>query len=237
MEITINLAIEEAIKKAVNADVLGPVVEKAVFGAVKSAIEDATGYSSEFRKTMAAQLKEALPHGLGVDETAKFQFILNNAMQALVRETNTDTVTVAMREAVKAVLPEVNKVIKVTELLEMARDGFHVEKHEPFYAYFEESEYGGGTIFLDSEEHPGGSYRSHQDRESVRYAARYRLAFSKDGEVYSMRMDGTDLTMTKIPHAISHFDSTLLALYVGKSVIELDCNQDDVEYAAQAQYD
>ena len=237
MKIEINLAIEEAIQKAVNAEVLGPVVEKAVFGAVKSAIEDATGYSSEFRKTMAAQLKEALPHGLGVDETAKFQFILNNAMQALIRETNTDTVTVAMSNAVKAVLPEVSKTIKVTELMEMARDSFLKEKHEAFYAHFEESEYGGGTLFLDSEERPGSSYRSHRDSTDLRHSARYRIAFNTEGECYSMRMDGTDLTMTKIPHAISHFDSALLALYVGKSVIDLDCDDGDVHALAEAQYD
>lgn len=235
MEIKINLAIEEAIQKAVNADVLGPVVEKAVFGAVKSAIEDATGYSSEFRKTMAAQLKEALPHGLGVDETAKFQFILNNAMQAVIRETNTDTVTTAMRQAVKAVLPDLNPTIKVTEILEMARDAFLKEAYESFYAFFEESEHGGGTLFLDSEEFPGSKYNT--DRRASRYSARYRLAFNKEGEVYSLRMDGTDLTMNKIPHAISRFDSTLLALYVGKSVIDLDCDEDDVQHAAEGKYD
>jgi hypothetical protein len=239
MQLTINLNIEDAISKAINSEVMAPVIEKAVFGAVKSAIEDATGYSSEFRKNLHKQLVTTLPHGLDLNDLAKFQHILNQAMTAVVNGANNDTVSAAMTYAVKAVLPEVEPVVKVTELLELAREEFHVDPNEEFYAFYEESEYGGGYLYLDSDPKPGHSRYSlgNGDRESCKYSAKYRIAFNKEGEAYSMKLADQDLLPNKLPHAISRFDTLLLAMYVGRTRLEVDCDDGDCESKSGFQYD
>jgi hypothetical protein len=243
MQLTINLNIENAISKAINEEVMGPVIEKAVFGAVKSAIEDATGYSSEFRKVLKEQLINTLPHGLDLNDLTKFQFILNNAITDVVNQTNTDTVAVAMRAAVKNVVPEADPVIKVSELLEKCREVFSLEQYEAFYAYFEESSYGGGTLFIDSDPDVGKSRYTlsgvssyNKDRHDQRYSAKYRFSFNEKGEVYSMHLDGKDLRPMAVPTVISQFDTLMLALYVGRTIIELDMDDGDVRAAAEVQY-
>jgi hypothetical protein len=244
MQLTINLNIENALSKAINEEVMGPVIEKAVFGAVKSAIEDATGYNSEFRKTLKEQLTNTLPHGLDLNDLTKFQFILNNAISDVVNQTNTDTVTVAMRAAVKNVVPDAEPVIKMSELLEKCREDFSLEQHEAFYAYFEESSYGGGTLFIDSDPDVGksrysfgGASSNSKDRHDQRYSAKYRFSFNGKGEVYSMHLDGKDLRPLQVPTIISHFDTLMLSLYVGRTIIEMDMDEDDVRAAAEVQYD
>lgn len=239
MQLTINLNIEDAISKAINPEVMGPVVEKAVFGAVKSAIEDATNYNSEFRKTLQKQLAATLPHGLDLNDLAKFQHILNQTLTAVVNGANNDTVTAAITYAVKAVLPEVQPVIKVTELLEMAREEFLIDPHEEFYAFYEESEYGGGYLFLDSDPKPGHSRYSpgNGSRESCKYSAKYRIAFNKEGEAYSMKLADQDLLPSKLPHVISRFDTLMLAMYVGRTRIEVDADDGDCESMSGHQYD
>ena len=64
-----------------------------------------------------------------------------------------------------------------------------------------------------------------------------RLSITKNGEVYSLKLDGRDITPKSIPDAVGRFDGLLLALYVGRSSIELDMDADEVESAAGEQWD
>jgi DNA-binding protein YbaB len=239
MEVKLNLNIEAAIEKAIDPETLSPIVEKAIKDAVKSAIEDATGYRSDFRKALIEQLNTAMPHGLQLDDVAKFQHVLNGAITQVVHAANSDTVQAAMNQAVKAVMPDVPARIKMSELIENARDGLHKEKHEAFYAYFEESEYGGGWLYLDSNEKPGDSlYRSsHESREGRKYKASIRLSFNKEGEVYALKLDGVDLTPAKLPNAVGSLDGLLLSMYVGRTSIEVDIDDVEVESLSGEQYD
>ena len=88
------------------------------------------------------------------------------------------------------------------------------------------SEYGGGTLFLDNDESTREKYR-----------ADMRISFNKEGEVYALRLDGYDITPKSAPVAIGSFDGLLLSMYVGRTTIELDCDEIDVESAATEQYD
>lgn len=73
MEIKIDLDLPAIIANAVSAERIQPIVDKAIADAIKSAITDATGYRSAFSEALKAQLAEVLPHGLGLDDVAKFQ--------------------------------------------------------------------------------------------------------------------------------------------------------------------
>ncbi|OGB70435.1 MAG: hypothetical protein A2486_07125 [Burkholderiales bacterium RIFOXYC12_FULL_65_23] len=235
MNITIDLDIQGAIAAALQPEKLQPILDQHITKAITQAIDDATGFRSEFRKALTVQLTEAMPHGLGIDDVAKFQHILSQAATRLVQECNANTVQVALERAIKNVMPDVPPVIKLSDLLKEARDGFHKEQNEAFYAYLEMSEYGDGHLYLDENENPGDrGYRSREDRK---YRAEHQLAFTKEGEVYALRLDGKQITPASRPDIVGSFYSILMAMYVGRTKIEVDMDDDDVEYAAQSNED
>lgn len=239
MEIKIELDLPGIIAQACAAERLQPLIDKAIGDALKSAIDDATGYRSEFRKALSAQLVEALPHGLGVSDVAKFQHVLNAAVTRHVHGANVETVETAFDKLMRDVLPEVHEVVKLSDLVKQARDGFHKEQHEAFYAHWEPSNHGGGGwLYLDDDERPKQGYGStSRSREDMKYSAEHRLAVNKDGVVYALRLKDTDVTPSARPDVIGSFYATLMAMYVGRTRLEIDCDDDDVYSESQAQYD
>lgn len=233
MEITINLDLPGIIAQAVTAERLQPLVDKAIADALKSAINDATGYRSPFSEAIKTQLTDAMPHGLSIDDVAKFQQVLNHALQSAVHGANAASVNAALAKAVEGVVPDMPAVMKMSELLEIARDGFHKDKHEEFYALFEKSGSGYGHLYLHSDSKPGHGY----GLDDGKYAAHYRLDFNGKGEVYALKLGGTQVTPASLPNVISRFDATMMGMYVGRTRIEVDMDEDDVRNAAEAQYD
>lgn len=221
MKLEINLDIKSAIDTALSPEKLNPILQKAINEAITRAIDDATGYRSEFRKTLEDQIKTAMPHGLALDDLAKFQHVLNNAMSKVVDAANNETVKTAMEKAVKSVMPDVPTRIKMSDLVKAARDGFHKEQHEAFYAHYRESDWGGGWLSLD-------------DNEDCRseHSAEIHLSINEKGEVYSLKMNGDHVTPTSMPNAIGHLESLVLSMYVGRTTIEMDIDADDIESLA-----
>lgn len=220
IELTLDLA--GIIAAAVSPEKLQPLVDKAISEAVKSAVSDATGYNSDFRKALTEQLKGCMPHGLSIDQAAKFQLMANAAVTEMVQGANAEAIRTAITKGLEGVMPEVPDSIKLGELLEMARAGFHKEQHEGFYARMEVTDYGFMHLYLDSDE----------DCRS-QYQAKTRIDADKEGCVYNMRLDGQDLKLRCLPTVIGKFEGTLLAMYVGRTTINIgDMNPEDVEYAA-----
>ena len=236
----INIDVEALLAASLTAEKLAPVLDKHIGDAIKSAISDATGYSSPFRKKLAEQVAEALPHGLALDDAVKFQHCLNQSLRSALQGFNNDAVQTALDEVARDVLPDVKPVLKLSEFMTIARDGLHKEEHEAFYAYWEPSEYssGGGWLYLDSDEDVGSSTYSYtRGAEGRKYSASYRLAVNGDGCVYTLHLNGKDITPTSRPDIISRFDATLMGMYVGRTKLELDIDADDVRNAAEAKYD
>lgn len=233
MNINIELDLPGIIHQACAAERIQPIIDKAISNALMTAIEEATGYRSEFRKALAAQLATALPHGLGVDDVVKFQHVLNAAIKKHVEAANTATVDTAIHKILSNVLPDVPARVKLSDLLEMARGGFHKEEHEAFYAYWEPDAYDCGWLYMDQEERPGQSYGTRA--RDVKHSARYRLAVNKEGDVYALHMDGKDILPNSRPDVIERFGSTLMAMYVGRTRLDADIDADAVRRAAQAQ--
>ena len=226
MEIKIELDLPAIISAAVSAERIQPIVDKAVSDAIKSAITEATGYRSAFSEALKKQLSEAMPAGLAIDDRAKFQLMLNAAVSDTVQGENAQVIQAALLNAAKAAIPDVPARIQLSQLVADARDGYHKEKHEAFYAHLDMNEYGGGILFLDSNEDLREKYR-----------ADIRMSFNKAGEVYALHLDGRDITPKRAPVVVGRFDGLLLAMYVGRTTLELDCDESDVESAASEQYD
>lgn len=220
MEIKINIDIQQIISEAVSSDVVSSMVAKAMVKAMEDAIREATGYGSEFSKTLKKQLIEALPHGLNLDDIAKFSHVLNSEIEKAIQGENNKTIQAALRQAVAHVVPETPSRIKLTELMKLARDGFHIEEGESFYAKMR-SAYGGGTLYLD---------KDHAIKD--RYRASIKLSFNEEGLVYALRLDGKDVMPNSNVQIIGKFEAILLSMYVGKTSLELDMDESDVEDAA-----
>lgn len=237
MQITVNFDLEASIAATLSPEKLQPILDKHITAAVTSAIDDATGYRSEFRKALTAQVSEALPHGLSVAYVSKFQHILNASLNVFVQSSNSEAINAALNKAIANVIPDVPAVVKMSELLKMARESFHIEDNGAFYAYYEPSEYGGGGhLYLDEDAHPG-SAPSYKDRDDVKYSANFRIAFNKEGDVYALKFYKKDVTPASRPTVITALESVLMSMYVGRTRIEADIDDSDVESAAQEQYD
>lgn len=226
MEINIDLDLQGLIASAVSVEKIQPLLDKAISNAIASAINDATGYSSPFSKALKLQLTEAIPHGLSVADVAKFQHVLNAAVADAVHGANAGTIGAALNEAVKHVIPAAPRTIKLSDLMKSARDAFHKEENEAFYAHLELFDYGGGRLYLDDDSDTREKYR-----------ADISVSFSKDGDVYALHLGGRDITPKSLPTAIGKFDGILLSMYVGRTSIEIDQDESEVRYAAEAQYD
>ncbi|WP_423454322.1 hypothetical protein [Ottowia sp. VDI28] len=233
MDITINLDLPSILSQAVSAERVQPLLDKAIGEAIKDAINSATGYRSEFRKQIEAQLTEGLPHGLELDDMAKFQQVLNQALTSAVHGSNAAAINVALAKAVQDVMPDTPAVMKLSELLQAARDGFNREDGGAFYALYEKSEYGGSHLYLDSNPSPGRGYGVGNGK----YSAHYSLDVNGDGDVYALKMQDKQITPASRPTVISRFDSILMAMYVGRTRLEVDMDPDEVESAAGEQYD
>ena len=228
MEIKIELDLPSIISQAVSAERIQPIVDKAIADAVKAAINDATGYRSEFQNAVISQMKDAMPHGIKIGDVAKFQHMINDAITNAVHGVNAATIQAAMKKAVDHVVPDVPERIKLSDLMQEAREGFHKGAGDAFYANYKPSEYGdgGGWLSLDSNENIRSSHN-----------ASIRLSINGDGSVYALKLDGKDIVPGSVPNVISHFDGLLMSMYVGRTSIDLDIDEYDVESLASEQYD
>ncbi|WP_039788611.1 hypothetical protein [Herbaspirillum huttiense] len=239
MDITIKIDIEKAIADTLAPEKLAPILDKHVTEAITSAISTATGYNSDFRKVLTEQLKDAMPHGLALDDVAKFQHILNGAISAAVSGANNDAVRTAIEKSVIGSIQSAPATIKLSEFMELVRDGLHVEGGAKFYAYLD-SDYGVNHLYLDKNPAPGsstsfrGDYRSREDRK---YSAAYSLAFNKEGEVYALKLDEKVITPASLPNVIGSFDALLMSMYVGRTLLVADIDDDEIESLANEQYD
>lgn len=234
MELKINIDLEAALAQALAPERLQPILDKHIAEAITSAIRNATDFNSEFRKSVQAQLIEAMPHGLNIDDVAKFQHVLNSALQSAVHAQNSAAAHTALAEAVKDVLPDVPAVVKMSELMQTARDFLLCsDTRRAFYAHFENAPSGGGWLYLDQNEKPGKGYGI----DGGKYSATYSLAFQRDGSVYALKLRDKQVTPTSRPDVISRFDAILMSMYVGRTRLEVDMDADDVAYAAREQYD
>ena len=234
MELKVNIDLEAVVAQAVAPEKLQPILDKHITDAIASAIQAATGYRSKFREAVEAQLTEAMPHGLRLDDVAKFQHVLNAALQSAVHSQNSDAVNAALAEAALAALPDVPTAVKMSELIEAAREALlHSDSRRAFYAHFEVSSSGGGWLYLDENETPGKGYGI----GGGKYSATYSVAFQADGSVYALKLRDKQITPASRPDVITRFDATLMSMYVGRTRLEVDMDPDDVESAASEQYD
>ena len=157
MQFTFDLDIQAVVAKAMAPEKIQPMLEKALSDAIKSCIDEATGYSSEFRKAVKVQLAEAMPHGLDITDVAKFQQVANAVIANAVHGVNSETIATALKKSIGEIVPDIPARIKLSDLIDRAREGFHKESHEGFYARIERSDFSDGyytCTWMRTKAHP-----------------------------------------------------------------------------------
>lgn len=229
MNIAIALDLQDILQKALAPERLQPIIDKAVTAAVSQAIHDATGYRSEFAEQLKKQLTQAMPHGLDIDGIAKFQHVFNAQISAIVQGENAKTIQCAIQSAMKSAIPELPERIKLSDIVKGARGNFNLGDGEEFFAEYDVSEWGGGSLYM-SEIKAGRHSHSEYNSDII-------LHFNSDGEVYALKVKEKHVTPATLPETIGRYEGVLLALYTGRCKVEVDIDRDDVEALASSQSD
>lgn len=113
--------------------------------------------------------------------------------------------------------PEVPLVTKMSELLKESRSYLGIEPTESLFAYYETDLSGGGRLYVNS-----GLTRSYVENvTTVKYRAKYQLAFDSMGRVYSLRRDNVEI-LDRYPDIVPMFKTALMAMYAGHTTLEVD---------------
>lgn len=232
---TYSIDFQGALDRALAPAVINPILDKYIGKAIEDAIKEATGYRSEFQKALGEQLATAFPHGLHIDDVAKFQQVLNWSISKMVGDANRAAIEASMQKVVGLLLPDIPAIVKLSEFMNGVREGLWVDGNDPFYAYLEKSSGGYTHIYLDKNEHPG--LKSFLERDDVKYQAAYQLGVLKDGDVYSLKLKGTLITPSSMPDVVGCFDAALMAMYVGRTRLEIDMDDDGMRRLSAEQYD
>lgn len=223
MQLTIDIDFNQLLQDTVNSEQLKNRVSKAMEEAIVNAITDNIGYSSPFRKKIAEQIAELLPHGLDKSDITKYQQVLNDLMLASVNSINSDTLRTALEKSHQLLIENTPPTIKLSELLEVIDADqtlcrAELELSEKQYAH----------LYLFNNELMSYSHK---------YQAEIQIHCNGDGEVYSLKMDDEFITPGKPVTVITRADTLLMALYTNRTKLIIDMDADDVEYFPQCDND
>ncbi len=226
MQFTIEIDIQGIVANATSHERIQPLLDKAITEALRQSIDEATGYRSEFRKELTAQLIEALPRGLSVDDAAKFQQVLNQTLSQAVQGENVAALQAAISKSMGEIIKKPPTTVKLSEFMETIRSGLHKEDHEEFFAQLEVTDYGFTYLSFDSDE-----------KCQSWHGAEYRLGIMENGEVFSLKMCGVEVKRASLPNVIGEMNGLLMSMYVGRTTMQVDMDADDVADAARSKTD
>jgi len=231
MELTIDIEgmTAAAVAGALAPEKLQPIIEANVGKAVKEAIESQCNYSSPFKNSLEAAMKERMPATV-----ASMGLYGDFVMKAVVAQLN----ALQMETAANAVKPMLDRItkplpaeMKIGELLKLVFEDFNGITE----IYKENNE---KPTFIVRNKYPGdrilGDYmqvsidpEDHKSAESCRY----RLEFSGDGKCSRLCIDDEDVkNKLIIGHGRYGVERMLLQLYTQQVSVVFDETDFDGEF-------
>lgn len=223
MNIDINIEglVADAVAAALAPEKLQPIIQANVEKAVKSAIDDNFGYRSPFIELCKESMAAVMPTDLGDlgrygDLVLKtFKFALSEHQDHVLKQ----TITERMEQLLKP-LPTRMKLSELVEQLTShfsncySRDGserptFIIEKNDRGYWH----------LYADPKEDAG---------RYSQYSCAIHMAFTEDGECYSLKVDEKD-DPKKMIFIGSHYGADALALNIYTGGTKIDFEEIDVD--------
>lgn len=232
IKIDIEGIVTNAVSKALSYDNVSVLVERMVDYTVKEAIEQSLRRHSEFGRAVSKHVEQVVKFDatlLSEHEGPKFTHAIGQIIRAKVAALNND----AMKRAIEPMLDEILKpmpqVMKLSDLVKIAVDDWSDDCGEP--------REGRPTVIVERKEGILSDYfqiyldKEHKSRSS---GCGYALRCNQVGEVYSMRIYGTEIKNSLFAGPFYHFDALLFQLYTNKVRIEVDTTDfSDVYYHGQ----
>jgi hypothetical protein len=204
----------DAVAKYVEDGTFQKMLDKGIKGALESVINDATGYSSPFRKEMAAAVQGALHiHADAINLPAYNQTvigIIRNRLDQVVNEQLRDK----LQKDLDTLLVDAPKEITLTKLVRdfkiwLRKERFHTGDY--CNASIEKSEYGSYWIRLDP--------KSHQ----ASYSCQFSIGVSADdGRVFSFSDSGIDMQKAVLSSTLRGFPRDVFQMMAAGTKIVID---------------
>lgn len=218
MQIDITSLIADAAEKVLAPENLAPKLEKALSEAIGSALDDAMGYRSEFRKMLNETMAKAMPGG--VDGVTKIGELVAQRVAALVSNAQDNALSQLIDKQLEDLIEPAPAELKLSQLMaELTKrwDRRDYDKPEGSAPTFiiERSSHGTTTLYADKNE---GTDESECE---------FEICFTeKDSEILLMRVRGEQHNGRS--HMITrrwNDELYLTRLFVGKTKFTLDARE------------
>lgn len=194
------------------------MIDKQVESTLQQVIKSSIETYSPFGKALAEHIKSLLPAEFKELELDNYnQFVMNMIQQKLGLLQNAE-----MRADIEKMLDEMFKAapaeIKLSQFSESVREHFKDSNYSNNEHFTFRLEIDGQWTHIDIDEEP----------DKQKYACEYRVS-ARNGEVYSLRINGEDPKKTLFIGPHYNFERTLMQMFYGKTKLIIDCDEDDID--------
>ena len=237
MQININLenTVAAALEKALSPDTVRTKVEEAVAKVVDKAISDAFSTYGDFSTTVKKSVAELLPHSVDIEGAANFNHAINQAITTRLKQVNDERIQQAIEPMLEELFKPAPAEVTLSALIETALASWRSEyerkgSRKPYVLVEKTTGIVAGYhhIFID----PDGSKAS--EYSFSKYKARVQIDVNDKGEVYGLKISGSDIRNMIFAGPFFNFDRHLFQLYTQKTRLIVDCvDFSDVSYTSE----
>lgn len=215
LNIDIQGMLADAMNNALSPEKLQPIIQSNIERALKDCIEDQLGYRAPFRELLKTKMAEVMPtdiEGLGM-----FSDLVMKVIREKLNSSQNDFIAQAIQPQLESLLRPLPATMKVSQLANQLLEYFSE-------AY--EREGGQPTFIIDDDSNVDGYWRFYADprESSSKYSCKIQMAFNKEGECYSMKLDEREPSKCLLIGQGYGADALALNIYTGKVKIQMDSN-------------
>lgn len=234
LDINIEGIVADSVAAALSPEKLQPIIDKNVQSAVTSSIQEQFNWNSPFKRLLEESLAGAMPTkiaGLG-----RYGDLVLKTVSAMINDYQEQALRQTITEKLAKVLEPLPARIKLSELIDQLTRAFedsHLrDKHGSEAPTFIIEK---GTGYSST----SGYWHLYADaNEGVdKYSCQVQMAFTGEGECYSLRVGETDMKKSLILGSAYGAEALVLNLYTGGTQVEYEqVYVGDIRYAEADEY-
>lgn len=214
----LELAIVAAFNTMAENGTIQKIVEEKIKKTVDSILDDALRSYSDFGKELSKTIRE----GLNVDMRQLGLVGYNDIVLKIIKEKLDNSIEVVGRARIEKEMEELLATppaeIKLSQLVEQLKKGdLSDDKYKCTCIVDWGNNDGWGRVYLD-------------ESERDKRACAHQLAFTADGEIYSISIDGRDPNKKLFIGPFYNFERSLFQMYVAKTRLIVDEDQVNTYY-------
>lgn len=219
LDINIEGIVAASVAAALSPEKLQPIIDKNMESAVTSAIQEQFNWNSPFKKLLEESLAGAMPtkiSGLG-----RYGDLVLKTVSSMIEDYQEQALRQTITEKIAKVLEPLPARIKLSELIDKLTKAFedsHLrDKHGSEAPTFIVEK---GTGYSSTSEY----WKLYADaNEGVdKYSCQVQMAFTEEGECYSLRVGDTDMKKALILGSAYGAEALVLNLYTGGTKVDYE---------------